>query len=196
MGAENVTQTRPLPVHPAAATNRNQPKTLGRKIRAFGFVALIGVFGSSSLRACNPTPAPAKPAPATIGAPLPIADELLTLVNQQRAANGLAPLRLNGLLNWAAEGHSKEQAQRKTMTHTGANGSNPGKRIAFTGYKARTWGENVAVGYTTSAAVMEGWMNSPGHRANILNGSFTEIGLSAVPDSNGRIYWTMDLAAQ
>ena len=77
------------------------------------------------------------------------------------------------------------------MSHTGAGGSNPGDRITAVGYNWRTYGENVAMGYSTAAAVMRGWMNSSGHRANILNCSFAEIGIGVANGSRG-MFWTQD----
>ncbi len=124
-----------------------------------------------------------------------MAQEVVNLTNQHRANAGLAPLSVDSRLNAAAQAHSAEQASRNLMTHTGANGSNPGARIRAAGYAPSTWGENVAAGYVSAADVTNGWMNSPGHRANILNGRFTQIGVAAVAASNGTIYWTMVLAA-
>jgi uncharacterized protein YkwD len=75
------------------------------------------------------------------------------------------------------------------MSHTGSDGSSPGDRITRAGYTWSAYGENVAYGYATPEQVMNGWMNSPGHRANILNCSFKEIGVGlAQPGS----YWTQD----
>ena len=81
------------------------------------------------------------------------------------------------------------------MTHAGWDGSNPGQRIVAAGYSSSTWGENVAFGQPTVAAVTDAWMNSPGHRAIILSPNFTELGAAAVAGVNGAVYWTMDFAA-
>ena len=81
------------------------------------------------------------------------------------------------------------------MTHTGSDGSNAGDRIARAGFSAGTWGENVAAGYATAASVVDGWMNSSGHRANILDPSFTHIGVAVANAAEGTPYWTMVLAA-
>ncbi len=116
------------------------------------------------------------------------------MVNKQRAAAGLAPVTENGLLDSAAIGHSAYQARRHKMTHTGQGGTNVGQRLLAVGFTPWAWGENVAYGYGSCADVMAGWMNSPGHRANILNPQILEIGMGAVADSAGVIYWTMDLA--
>lgn len=129
------------------------------------------------------------------------ANEVLALVNQERAANGLTAVTLNAQLNQAAQGHSFDMGCNFFLSHTGSDGSDPGLRIDNTGYYWLTWGENVAAGYSTAATVMNGWMNSPGHRANILNGSFTEMGIGYVYNSADTVksyyhYWTMVLADQ
>ena len=127
----------------------------------------------------------------------PESQKVVELTNQQRASQGLAPLAINDLLVNAAAGHSTDMATNNFMSHTGSDGSNPGQRITRAGYSWRTYGENVAAGYSTAQAVMDGWMNSGGHRANILNPAFTEIGvaLRENPNSTYRYYWTMVLAA-
>ncbi|MBA3398727.1 MAG: CAP domain-containing protein [Acidimicrobiia bacterium] len=80
------------------------------------------------------------------------------------------------------------------MSHEGSDGSDPGTRIRRQGHRYSTWGENVAAGYRTANDVMRGWMNSPGQRANILNGRFTDIGIGLATSADGTRYWTMVLA--
>lgn len=80
-------------------------------------------------------------------------------------------------------------ASHSNMSHTGSDGSDPGARITRAGYTWSTYGENVAYGYSTPEKVMEGWMNSQGHRENILNCSFKEIGIGLAQPGN---YWTQD----
>jgi Cysteine-rich secretory protein family/IPT/TIG domain len=124
-------------------------------------------------------------------------DEVLARVNQFRQANGRAPVARNSALDVSAQLHSEDMAHRNVMSHYGANGSNPAQRIHAAGYVWQTWGENVAYGYTTPAAVMNGWINSPGHRANLLNGSFHEIGIGvAQSPTTGRLYWTQDFGTR
>ena len=102
-------------------------------------------------------------------------------------------MRMDSRLNQAAQLHSQDQAARKTMSHVGSDGSRAGDRITRAGYAWRSWGENVAAGYGTAESVMAAWMNSPGHRANILSGN-TEIGLGLAYASNGVPYWTQVFA--
>jgi hypothetical protein len=118
--------------------------------------------------------------------------EMLCLVNQQRVQNGARPLGLNSDLTNAAIYHSQDQANMHTMTHSDSQGRTLGERITASGYTQ--WlsvGENVAYGYPSETTCMTAWMNSPGHRANILNPQFTHFG-SAVRSSDGTPYYTQD----
>jgi uncharacterized protein YkwD len=83
-------------------------------------------------------------------------------------------------------------SDHQSMSHTGSDGSSPGDRITRAGYDWRTYGENVAYGYPTPESVMAGWMSSPGHKANILNCAFKEIGVGMAKDG---YYWTQDFGA-
>ncbi|QOC94874.1 hypothetical protein D0Q02_04895 [Micromonospora craniellae] len=120
------------------------------------------------------------------------AAEVVRLVNAERAKEGCGALSIDDKLMTAAQRHSQDQADTRNMSHTGSDGSNPGDRIDRVGYTWRTYGENVAWNQRTPAAVMNAWMNSEGHRANILNCAFTEIGVG-VASSNGP-YWTQVFA--
>ncbi|KOU13424.1 hypothetical protein ADK52_38785 [Streptomyces sp. WM6372] len=142
-------------------------------------------------------PAPAKPtAPPTAqqpSAPTGTASgpaaEVVALVNKERAKVGCSALTVNPKLTAAALNHSQDMAAHSNMSHTGSDGSDPGERITRSGFSWMTYGENVAYGYSTPEQVMTGWMNSPGHRENILNCAFKEIGVGlAQPNS----YWTQD----
>lgn len=86
------------------------------------------------------------------------------LAAQARASAGLKPLTLDPRLTAAAVVQTNDQAARGYMGHDGSDGSTFDQRIRRQGYNLWTGGENVAEGYTTAAAVMDGWMNSPGHR--------------------------------
>ncbi|WP_433531928.1 CAP domain-containing protein [Micromonospora sp. CA-263727] len=168
---------------------------------------------ASPSRASRPTPAPSR---STATSPLSVerqgspsrgtsasatpstgatseAAEVVALVNAERAKAGCDALSIDEKLMTAAQRHSQDQADTQNMSHTGSDGSDPGTRIDRVGYAWRTYGENVAWNQKTPAAVMEAWMNSPGHKANILNCAFTEIGVG-VASSNGP-YWTQVFAA-
>ncbi|GGX05169.1 hypothetical protein GCM10010297_28440 [Streptomyces malachitofuscus] len=114
---------------------------------------------------------------------------VVELVNAERGKAGCSPVKVNATLTEAAQNHSEDMAASGTMSHTGSDGSSPGDRITRAGYSWSTYGENVAYGYSTPEQVMQGWMTSPGHKANILNCAFKEIGVGlAQPGS----YWTQD----
>ncbi|WP_344633693.1 CAP domain-containing protein [Streptomyces glaucosporus] len=117
------------------------------------------------------------------------AARVVELANSERQKAGCAPLKVNEKLTQAAQAHSQDMAEHRNMSHTGSDGSSPGDRIEKAGYTWRTYGENVAYGYRTPESVMEGWMTSPGHKRNILNCAFKEIGVGLAQPGN---YWTQD----
>lgn len=124
----------------------------------------------------TPAPAPAPVTPPT-NSNSGTAKTLLDLVNAQRKANGnLPPLSLNDKLVKACEGHANWMSSSNVMSHTGANGSGPSDRAKQAGYQWSAIGENVARGQKDAAAVMDAWMSSPGHRANILNAKYKDFG--------------------
>lgn len=124
-------------------------------------------------------------------------EELLTLINQERISRGIPALSINGNLNQAALGHSQDMACNDFLGHSGSDGSDPGDRIAAAGYDFSTWGENVAAGYTTPSSVVNAWMSSSGHRSNILNPAFTEIGLGYSFNKTSYFghYWTANFGS-
>jgi len=123
--------------------------------------------------------------------------QVLALLNQERTSRGIPALTSNSELHNAALGHTRDMACNDFMSHIGSDGSGPGERITAAGYDFSTWGENVAAGYTSPSSVVEGWMDSSGHRANILNPNFTEIGIGYVYNSASFYdhYWTTDFGA-
>ncbi|MFC8132330.1 sigma-70 family RNA polymerase sigma factor [Streptomyces sp. NPDC057302] len=121
--------------------------------------------------------------------------EVTRLANAERAKSGCGPLTLNSKLGDAAQGHSDDMAERDFFDHTNPDGKDPGDRVTAAGYKWSTYGENIAAGQRTPAAVMDSWMNSSGHRANILNCSFKEIGIGYRQGSGGP-WWTQNFGAR
>jgi uncharacterized protein YkwD len=115
--------------------------------------------------------------------------------NATRAAAGLAPLTMHPLVQQAALAHSRDQAARNAMSHTGSDGSKVGDRLTAAGYVWWTCAENVASGYATPSAVMGAWLASAGHRQNILNPAFVHVGVAVAYSAGGVPYWTMDFAA-
>ena len=113
-----------------------------------------------------------------------VRDAVLCLHNRERARHGLPRLRENPLLRRAAERHTDNMVSERFFDHTSPSGSTMLERIRRTGYtkRARSWalGENIAWGsgsLATAAQIHRSWMKSPGHRANILQRSFREIGI-------------------
>lgn len=132
------------------------------------------------------------PAASDAAAPSGAVAEVLALVNKERTAVGCPALTVNEKLTKAAQDHSEDMAAHSNMSHTGSDGSDPGQRITRAGYQWSTYAENVAYGYDTAAKVMEGWMNSPGHKRNILDCNVKEIGIGLAQPGQ---YWTQDFGA-
>lgn len=123
-------------------------------------------------------------------------ERIVQLVNEARAQNGLAPLTVNLQLMTAAETHSQNMATQDFFSHTGLDGSQVSDRTQAAGYRSTFVGENIGAGYDSAEAAFEGWMSSSGHRDNILNPNYTEIGVGYVLEANdtGSVnynhYWT------
>ena len=122
---------------------------------------------------------------------------IVALTNAQRVQNGLAPLSVNVELTQAADLQSGNMAQLETMSHTLPGTATPdlASRAAAVGYQYSAMGENIAWNYADADAVVAGWMASPGHRANILNPKFTEIGVSVALSANGEPYYTQEFGS-
>jgi uncharacterized protein YkwD len=117
--------------------------------------------------------------------------QVLDLVNQQRASNGCGALRDDSKLTLAAREHSADMANQGYFDHNSPNGATPWDRIKAAGY-ADPSAENIAAGQATPADVMNAWMNSEGHRANILNCSSKAIGIGFWRGGSYGTYWTQD----
>lgn len=113
--------------------------------------------------------------------------EVVRLVNVERARNGLSALTENWELSRVARYKSKDMHDRGYFSHTSPTYGSPFDMMKNFGISYRTAGENIAKGYRTPQEVVNGWMNSEGHRANILNASFKQIGVGYYADGN---YWT------
>lgn len=132
----------------------------------------------------------------------PTENTVIQLVNQARSQSRICgdqrfsstnPLSKNSKLSSAASSHSQSQASRQIMTHSGSNRSTAtlGKRATMAGYQWRNLAENVARGQTSPQAVVQSWLNSPGHCKNIMQPYFKDVGVGAVQGNDGKIYWTM-----
>lgn len=132
------------------------------------------------------------PPPTTTTSQIPKAEtDVLALTNNHRRAAGCAPLRWNDKLGVSSRKHSADMAARDYFDHTSLDGRSPFDRMKAEGY-ARAGGENIAAGQATAEAVMKSWMNSPGHKANILNCEFKDLGVGMAKGGSYRIYWTQN----
>jgi uncharacterized protein YkwD len=141
---------------------------------------------------------PIAPTPTAAAAPAPSQYEdhaferrVVDLVNQIRVQQGLRALAYDTRLDAAAEQHTQHMTLVDQMAHDGIGDGTPGERIAANGF-VNAWGENVAVGQTTAEQVVQEWMASPGHRANILNPTFSHIGVAVGVNAAGRPYWAQE----
>ena len=114
-------------------------------------------------------------------------ERVIELVNEIRADYGLSALKSDWELSRVARYKSQDMHDRKYFSHTSPTYGSPFDMMKSFGISYKSAGENIAMGYKTPEEVVNGWMNSSGHRANILNCSFTHIGVGYVKDGN---YWT------
>jgi uncharacterized protein YkwD len=157
----------------------------------------ISPSASPSAPPASPSPTTAAPTAArTTAKPLSgnssYEAQVVTLVNQERAKAGCPALTVDSRLTAAARGHSQDMAQRNYFDHNTPEGVTPWTRITNAGYHFSTAAENIAEGQTTPASVMDAWMNSPGHRANILNCALRNIGVGLAYNAKHTPYWTQD----
>jgi uncharacterized protein YkwD len=141
-------------------------------------------------------PVPPQPPPPPPVPPFPPPDPgafraaLILAHNRERAAVGLAPLHEDSRLDAAAQAGADQMAGTDVLTHDGWN-----VRISRAGYYFSYAGENIAEGQTSVAEVMQSWMSSPGHRANILSGNYRDIGVGMAKDSSGTAFWCVDFGS-
>jgi uncharacterized YkwD family protein/spore coat assembly protein SafA len=117
-----------------------------------------------------------------------IENRVFQLVNQQRVQNGLRPLTYNWQLARVARYKSADMMNKHYFSHTSPTYGSPFNMMENFGLHFSAAGENIAMGQRTPEEVMNAWMNSPGHRANILSNNFTQIGVGFAKDSAGRTY--------
>lgn len=161
------------------------------------------VSPAKATQTAPPPPAPTAPPAAPLSAVSTnerFAREVVDRTNAERAAVGVAPLTAIPKLALAASFHVEDQrnkvCQSGILTHTGTDGSRGVDRILRTGLDISRWGENIACGHSTPEAVVKGWMDSPGHRANILDPNLTHIGVAVgVSDITNYFYWVQNFAA-
>lgn len=146
----------------------------------------------------RPAPVPPRPAPVPAVVVLPTNDprgygqQVLALINghRQRARPPLPPLALRDDLDKVAHAHSQDMVSRHFFNHNNPNGQSPFARMRQAGITYTSAAENIAMGQRTPAEVVTTWMNSKGHRDNIMNPSFHHMGLGVATGAGGSLYWT------
>ncbi|HEY9577529.1 MAG TPA: S-layer homology domain-containing protein [Pseudobacillus sp.] len=151
----------------------------------------LAVFISNVLKHDQEVTNPQQPAkePAT-DAHSEIEKQILSLVNQERAQAGVKPLQYATDLAKVAQLKSEDMAKKNYFDHTSPTYGSPFKMMDQFGINYIYAGENIAAGYSTAEAVMKGWMNSPGHRANILSADYAEMGIGIAKGGDYGIYYT------
>ncbi|GID26087.1 CAP domain-containing protein [Paractinoplanes brasiliensis] len=160
--------------------------------RAVAIAALIAIptLAGGPAFAATTAKAPKKAAVADQAA---YETEVVKLTNAQRTARGCKALRIDDRLVKAARAHSQDMVRNGFFDHTGSDGSNFVTREVRAGYPRKgASAENIAWGYRTPQQVVTGWMNSSGHRKNILNCSSVAVGVGLAYTSSGAPYWTQD----
>lgn len=158
-------------------------------------IAVKYQVGLSEIRAANPQiqnpdliyPEQIITIPTTDSSVLSYEEEVVRLVNEIRVKNGLRELTYNWELSRVARYKSQDMKDNRYFSHTSPVYGSPFQMMKDFGITYRSAGENIARGQKSPQVVVNAWMNSSGHRANILNSSFTEIGVGYVADGN---YWT------
>ncbi len=127
-----------------------------------------------------------------------IEQEVYLLINQERVANGLPELFMDECVREASRRHCWDMVENDFFAHASANGDSPGERLDNLNIPWMQYGENLAYNYAYSdpaTIAVEGWMDSPGHRANILSSRVTHTGVGVAQDSKGAFYLTQDFVA-
>ena len=164
-------------------------KTISRTISqtfTFGILSLFAIssFGTNSVNANAQTSLQN--------------DKILNEINKNRIQNNLKPLSLNEKLNKTASFYAQNLAQNNYLSHKGLDGQNASERITKFGYNWTTFGENLAAGSDNPTITVNRWMQSAGHKANILNSEFCEIGIGYGynENSNYKHYWTANFGCR
>jgi len=161
----------------------------------FPLLVALGLAGCVSV---EPESSPQATRAATTVIPMSVGVTPLQMVNATRAQNGLPPLATSAHLNRAAAAHAADMARHDYYSHVSRNGANIRDRVQATGYGSCLRAENIAWGQPSAEVVTRLWINSPGHRANILNRKATHIGFAGSRNPDGRYdpLWVMVIAAR
>jgi len=117
---------------------------------------------------------------------------VISLVNAARADAGCGPVSASSALTAAAQAHSADMAANDYFSHTSQDGRSFGDRIRAAGYGGGSMAENIAAGQSSASSVVTVWMDSPGHRANILGCAYRHIGVGVAKGGSYGTYWTQD----
>ncbi|MCC3769714.1 sigma-70 family RNA polymerase sigma factor [Streptomyces sp. UNOC14_S4] len=192
------TSALPSSASPSASASASASSSASPSASASASASASESGGATPETEKKDAPAPDRPqapkAPAGSGGGS-LGAQVTALVNAERAKAGCSPVTENGTLDRAAQGHSDDMAARNFFDHTNPDGKGPGDRITAAGYRWSTYGENIAYGQQDPASVMDSWMHSDGHRRNILNCSFKEIGVG-VNHAPGGPRWTQVFGAR
>ncbi len=201
---ENLTQSGADPEGLLSYWKRRNPSTFQDLMRAdyrdigFGLSRLDGTPLYSFLFAVPQSDYFARETSA-LRDPGAVHEEMLARVNAHRKKAGLKALRLNSVLAKAAQGHAEDMLARGYFAHESPSGTTVRERSRKAGYDWAAIGENIAFGQTTVEEVVETWMDSPGHRKNILSPNYTEMGIGLAmgkgPDGKHQILWAQNLGA-
>ncbi len=204
MGAGAYAGSQILGTHTGPAKKGVGTAASGSTVAAPQLDSTTGEPTSSASPSPSPSPSPsvkASPAPSVRStrttAPPATGDagleaQVFTLVNQERAKVGCPALTVDSRLATAARGHSQDMATRGFFDHTNPDGVTAAQRVKNAGYNWSYVGENIAAGQRTAADVMDSWMKSQGHRDNILNCNYKNIGVGVAHGGSYGIYWTQD----
>lgn len=123
-----------------------------------------------------------------------VSDDVVTLTNEERAKYGLYALVYDSQLTQAAQGHAEDMALNDYFDHTGLDGRSPADRITDAGYIWNYCAENIAAGYPDAASAVDGWINSPGHHANMLSTTACDLGVGYAYDGTAYYghYWVQN----
>lgn len=146
------------------------------------FLLALALFGSGEV--------PAPPARPALVSEAGFAVQVLALCNEARAGEGLAPLEADPGLDRVAQARSDDMASRGYFDHVDPDGHDPFWHLDQAGLAYMAAGENIAMGQETPREVVDGWLRSPGHRANILNPQFRRLGVGRAPARSNGYLWT------
>jgi len=189
-----------LPNTAATASSPTGSVTASATVNVPTTTTTAAAVSTEAIAATTPPPAPAQPNPPTQeqppAPPAPSETEaqearVVALTNEQRAAAGCPALTADDRLANSARGHSADMASQDYFDHKSKDGRSFVDRIKAAGY-SKPGAENIAAGQKTPESVMDGWMKSPGHRANILNCGLKALGVGVAKGGSYGIYWTQN----